>query len=107
MSTFEERSLTDLDGHLLRLYCRSCDQYFAGLLGDKECQVCVGIVTPEYQPSDAEMLDWLDTRHICVIKSPDTWATVEETTTGDTLGNGKSVREAIRAAMEAEKETKS
>ncbi len=60
MSTFEERSLTDIDGKLMRLYCRSCDQYFNGILGDKECQVCLGIVTPEYPPSDKEILDWMD-----------------------------------------------
>ena len=101
MSTYAERSRPD--GCSNHRYCRSCDQYYDGYVDDKECQVCAGVVTPEVQPSDTEMLDWLEaggrTMHRLDMSNLN-WGAF-----ANGAGGWKwetTLRAAIRTAMEAE-----
>ncbi len=67
----------------------------------KDAWVCIKVMEQQAQagePGAEALLAWADTQQLNIVKSLGTWAAVEESTTGDIIGNGATLREALTAA---------
>ena len=96
-------------GYYFFNHCSLCKNPFSGPRGATVCRLChedIGKDFPRVQrPSDAEMLNWLEQNNggcpdLCT-GSEQPWEVISEE--GKTF-LGKDLREAIRAAMVAERE---